>query len=202
MLARKYRVTDGPQNATSQRRATGRVWCMPTLCVVVMALLLVPAATARPTATFVSKRYGYSLVLPGGSTRWRSSLAIVNWSSDSIGGIGSPAVDTFTDQLTNRTFVLAARRTRSDLKHWTAFVASARPTNCGAPKALREDTLGGARARVLTWSCTDGYKVIVIAALHAGRGYFMLVASPTNLSRASDLRAFDAARRSFRFLHT
>ncbi len=37
-------------------------------------------------------------------------------------------------------------------------------------------------------------------ALHARRGYLLLVASPSALSRASDLRAFDAARRSFRIL--
>jgi hypothetical protein len=141
-------------------------------------------------------------VLPGSSNRWLSSLATANWSSDSIGGIGSPQIDTFTDQLTNRSFLIAARRSRSDLKQWTKFVASARSPVCGAPHALRHSTLAGARARVLTWSCTDGYKVFVIAALHAGRGYFMLVASPKNLSRASDLRAFDAARHSFRFLHT
>jgi hypothetical protein len=41
----------------------------------------------------------------------------------------------------------------------------------------------------------------MVAALHGGRGYFMLVSSLTTSSRASELRAFDAARRSFRFLH-
>jgi hypothetical protein len=56
------------------------------------------------------------------------------------------------------------------------------------------------RVAGLTLSCTDGYFVIGITALHAQRGYFMFVASPTSISRASDRRAFDAARRSFRFL--
>jgi hypothetical protein len=41
--------------------------------------------------------------------------------------------------------------------------------------------------------------VTAITALHAQHGYFMFVASPTSLSRASDRRAFVAARQSFRF---
>jgi hypothetical protein len=56
------------------------------------------------------------------------------------------------------------------------------------------------RARVLSLSCTDGYVVIGITALHAERGYFMFVASPASLPRASYRRAFDAARQAFRFL--
>ena len=40
------------------------------------------------------------------------------------------------------------------------------------------------------------------AALHAGRGYFMLVSALRDGSSVSNPRAFDAARRSFRFLHT
>ena len=62
-----------------------------------------------------------------------------------------------------------------------------------------DSTLSGAPARVVTWLCSDGYRVFAITALHDHRGYVMRVASPTALSRASDLRAFDVARRSFRF---
>jgi hypothetical protein len=41
----------------------------------------------------------------------------------------------------------------------------------------------------------------MVAALRDGRGYFMLVSSLTSSSRNSQVRAFNAARRSFRFLH-
>ena len=55
-------------------------------------------------------------------------------------------------------------------------------------------------ARLLTWSCTDNYNAIGITALHAHLGYFMIVASPTTSSRASNRTAFSRARASFRFL--
>ena len=45
----------------------------------------------------------------------------------------------------------------------------------------------------------DGYRLFVIAALHAGRGYVLLAASPTAASRAFDLRDFNSVRASFRF---
>ena len=169
-------------------------------CAVAFALLFVLVAAATPGTRFVSKRYGYSIVLPGERSRWLSSLATVSWAS---GGIehGSPSFDTFTDLRGGRIYFLAARASRSSLQQWTAFIVSARPSPpCGAPQPLPSATLAGSPARVLTWSCTDGYRVLVTTALHARRGYVMLVASPTTLSRASGLRAFGAARRSFRFL--
>lgn len=169
-------------------------------CALVSALLVVPAATALPTKTFVSKRYAYSITLPGKSSRWSAHFATDDWSSNSIGGIGSAAIDTFSDLLTGRSYLLAAQPTTADLGQWTQFVISARSPRCGAPKSSSASTLAGVPARIATWSCTDGYRVIVIAALHAQRGYFMLVASPTILSRASDSLAFNIARRSFRFL--
>jgi hypothetical protein len=172
------------------------------LCVVVAALLLAPAATARPAATFVSKRYGYSLVLPGSSSRWSAALAIVNLSgSATAGAIHSPETDAFTDAESQRTYILAARPNQPNLQKWAKFVISIRNPSCGAPHSLANTTLAGERALAFTWSCTIGQRGIMIATLHAGRGYFILVASPTTLSRASDLRAFDAARHSFRFAH-
>jgi hypothetical protein len=64
---------------------------------------------------------------------------------------------------------------------------------------MSNTSLAGASTRIVTWLCSDGYRVLALTALHARRGYVMLMASPTALSRASDLHAFDAARRSFRF---
>lgn len=174
---------------------------MAAFCVIVFALMPA-AATAAPDAKFVSKLYGYSLVLPGSSSGWSATFAQVRWSTGRIDP-GLPAFDTFTNLKTQRAYVIGARRapTGSTLKKWTAFVISMRPAACLAPRApLSNSTLSGARARVLRLSCTDGYIVIGITALHAHRGYFMFVASPANLPRASYRRAFDAARRAFRFL--
>jgi hypothetical protein len=190
-------------NVTSQRRAVRRVCCLATFGLLVAALLLVPAATARAAATFVSKRYGYSIAFPGSASRWSYSLATVNLlGSATAGAIHSSQTDVFTDAETQRLYILASRPNQPNLQKWAKFVISIRDPSCGAPHALPNATLAGARALAFTWSCSIGRLGFMIAALHAGRGYFMLVASPTNLSRASDLRAFDAARRSFRFLHT
>jgi hypothetical protein len=94
-----------------------------------------------------------------------------------------------------------ASRSSTSLARWTAFVVSAHPSPpCGKVRFLPSSTLAGARARIHAVTCTDGYWVLGATALHARRGYLLLVASPSALSRASDLRAFDAARRSFRIL--
>jgi len=167
----------------------------------VVALLLVPEATARPVATIVSKRYAYSLALPGSPSRWLSHLATANWTSAFIGRANSPDLDTFSDTQSGRFYLIAAGPTTSHLQGWTMHVISARPSPpCGQPHMLPNSTLGGAAARIATWSCTDGYKVFVTTALHAHRGYMMLLASPTTLSASADLHAFDAARRSLHFL--
>jgi hypothetical protein len=179
-------------------RSTPFVCCLAAFCVAVSALA-VPPATARPTATFVSKLYGYSIVLPGATSHWTHSFATQRWLGESIPGIGDPRLDTFTDLKTGRTYLLAARPTGSSLEKWTKFVIAARPPICVNPTSPQRATLAGQPAEMVTWSCADQYRVIVITALHARRGYFMLLASPTTLSRTSDLPAFNAARQSFRF---
>jgi hypothetical protein len=174
------------------------------LAALTLAAALPAAGKTLATTKFVSKRYGYSIAFPGGSGRWFGNFASVNWSSRSLGGRGSPGLDTIYDLRSGRVYLLAARPRGCSLQQWTEFVISARPSGCGAPpQSLPNSTLDGARARVLTWSCTDGSadEVFAITALHAHRGYFMFLASPATLSRSSDLHAFDAARRSFRFLH-
>jgi hypothetical protein len=183
----------------SRRRSTTFVCCLTALGVVVSALVVVPPVAARPAATFVSKLYRYSIALPGATSRWSATFATQRWLGGSIPGIGDPQLDTFTNIKTARTYLLAARTTGSSLEQWTKFVVAARPSICVNPTPPKRATLAGEPAEVVTWSCADRYRVIVITALHARRGYFMLVASPTVLSRTSDLPAFDAARRSFRF---
>ena len=75
-----------------------------------------------------------------------------------------------------------------------------RGPNCTTRPSISNSKLSGTTARLLTWSCTDGYNAIGITALHAQLGYFMIVASPTTSSDASNRTAFNSARTSFRFL--
>jgi hypothetical protein len=182
-----------------QRRSTPLVCCLAAFCVAVSALVAVPSAAARPTATFVSKLYRYSIVLPGATNRWVPTFATQRWPGGSIPGIGDAQLDTFIDFKSDRTYLLAARPTGSSLEKWAKSVIAARPSVCVKPTSPKRATLAGEPAEVVTWSCTDGFRVIVITALHAGRGYFMLQASPTGLARTSDLPAFNATRQSFRF---
>jgi len=83
---------------------------------------------------------------------------------------------------------------------WTTTFLRNRGPNCTTRPSISTSKLSGTPARLLAWSCTDGYNAIGITALHAHLGYFMIVASRTTSSRASDRTAFSSARASFRFL--
>jgi hypothetical protein len=50
-----------------------------------------------------------------------------------------------------------------------------------------------------TATCSDGYHVTKLAALHATRGYIIVLASPTANDNAKNRRAFESIRRSFCF---
>lgn len=180
------------------RAAAGRV---AALCAIVSALVLAPAAASASNTKFVSKQYGYSIVLPGTSSNWLSTFALLTWSTGSISP-DAPAFDTFTDLRTGRLYIVGARRLSagSTLEKWTAIFLRNRGPNCTTRHSASKSVLSGAPARLLTWSCTDGYNAIGITALHARLGYFMLVASRTTSSRASNRTAFSGARASFRFL--
>ena len=180
-------------------RGTALACSVTALGAAVLALGLSAPAAARTTATFVSKLYRYSIVLPGPRSRWSATLATQRWADSSLPGIGDPQLDTFDDGKTGRTYLLAARPTMSSLAKWTKFVIAARPSVCGKPNRPTKTTVGGASAEVVRWTCSDGYRVVVGTAVRARRGYFLLVASPTDVPWTSDVRAFDAARRSFRF---
>jgi hypothetical protein len=60
-----------------------------SLLVAVAALMVGTVAEATPDTNFVSKRYGYSMALVGGSARYLMSPAQAAWS----GGQPTPGVD-------------------------------------------------------------------------------------------------------------
>ena len=205
LSSRMLRIDEVWMNVTSRRGAATRTYWLTALGVLVAALVVVPVASARSAATFVSHRYKYSIVLPGASNRWLAEFAGFNLSGSATeGAIHSPLTDVFTELKTERLYILASRPNQPNLQKWAQFVISIRPEpECGPPHSLAHTTLAGAPALAFSWSCGSPAvrQGIMVAALHAGRGYFMLVSSLTTSSRASEVRAFDAARRSFRFLH-
>lgn len=191
-------------DVTSRRSAVTGMYWLHTLCVLVAALVIVPTVNARAAATFISHRYKYSIVLPGASKGWSAEFASFNLSGSATeGAIHSSFTDVFTELRTNRLYILASRPNQPDLQKWARFVISIRPKpDCGPPHSLSRTTLAGEPALAFGWSCgTPAVRQgMMVAALHAGRGYFLLVSSLTTSSRASEVRAFEAARRSFRFL--
>jgi hypothetical protein len=189
---------------TSERRqlikATPGRW-VAAVWAIAAALLFVASVTAAPTTKFTSKQYRYSVTFPGSPSAWTSRLAFVKWSIGSIKP-GSPAFDTFTDTRADRFYLIAARRppTGPTLAKWTRFFTSPQTLGCQTHGSLSSSTLSGVPARVFMYTCSDIPYGIGITAIHDHLGYFMLVSSRGSTSRASDRSAFDAARRSFRFL--
>jgi hypothetical protein len=64
---------------------------------------------------------------------------------------------------------------------------------------VKHTTFGGEPALVWTAACSDGYHVTKLAALHATRGYIILLASPAANHSAKDRHTFESIRQSFRF---
>jgi hypothetical protein len=163
-------------------------------------------ATGSAASTkVVSTKYGYTAVLPG---RWFVHYAVTQWLGGFMWGDGTPDLDTISNSQ-DRTFNVAAKTlsAATTLEDWAApYLATVDSMhgNAGKPlckkwRAPRDTTLGGAPARQFENVCGPGYDVIVVAAVHRGRGYALQFLSPTAKTAPSDRRTFDAARRSFRF---
>jgi hypothetical protein len=165
--------------------------------VVAFGFAVTPVAAASSGTTFVSKSYGYSLTVPGAAKYWTSTYAIVAWSAGSLEP-GGPAFDTFIDSRANRRYIIAARRLTDGetLMSWTTYFASRQALDCRG-KPSRPSVLSDTPARVFFYACPDGIKGFAVTAIHAGRGYFMVVSSYGGTS--ADRTAFEIARHGFRF---
>jgi hypothetical protein len=75
----------------------------------------------------------------------------------------------------------------------------AAPSVCSESTSVKQTRLGGEPALTWTATCTDGYDVDKLAALHETRGYVILLVSSTGTNLAEDWHAFESIRRSFRF---
>jgi hypothetical protein len=179
----------------------------PALAVVLVAVAF--AAESSPARTeaaaeafaqgkkFVSKRYGYEIVLPAG--RYYAYYASMAWDVKLFPFGDSGKVDVFANNSDQR-FIAAATRlsTGTTLRKWEASYIALMQSFCKKARSLRTTTLGGVAAREFTIRCPM-YDVIAAVALHRGRGYFFQFLSPSANSAASDRRIFDAGRRTFRF---
>ena len=157
-------------------------------------------STTRPSAPpqkFESKPYGFRVTL---TADWSEADALVDWNGTELQGLASPAWARFTDPA-GRTLVAAAARVAkgTQLAEWRAAMVRAAPAVCSESSSVEETTLGGEPALAWTATCSDGYDVNKLAALHGKRGYMILLASLTANDDAEDRRIFESIRRSFRF---
>jgi hypothetical protein len=156
-----------------------------------------PSSTKPQAETFVSDRYGFSVTLPTGSV---AGHAKKDWDASCLCGLDDPTWDWVSVGL--RTLVVGATAVESsmDLARWRARMVELAPDVCQDSEAARRVTIGGGDALEWTASCSDGYQVIKLAALHSGRGYMVLFASPGGGGLADDQTAFDSLMSSFEYL--
>jgi hypothetical protein len=158
------------------------------------------SSSAKPSvdaAKFVSKRYGYLIILGG---QWKPRYARYGWS----GGfplVDGGEVDAFMES-PDRFFLVAATSppAGTTLREWEkshAEVMSGFPL-CQKARAFRKTKLGGVPAREFLTRCIT-HDAIVVAAVHRGRAYTFQFVSLKENSATSDRRVFEPGRRSFRF---
>jgi hypothetical protein len=157
-----------------------------------------PSSTKPQGETFVSDRYGFSITLPTGSV---PRHATVDWDASCLCGLDDPAWDA-ASFAGGRVLVVGATAVDAamDLAQWRARMVELAPSICHESAAATEATLGGEHALAWTAACSDGYNVIKLAALHGGRGYVVLFASPPSDGLADNQTAFDSIMSSFAYV--
>jgi hypothetical protein len=147
---------------------------------------------------FASRRYRFRVAL---SKDWSARDALVDWNGKKLQGLDSAAFANFTYPTTDRTLVAGAASVpkRMTLTQWRAAMVRAAPTVCAESPSAEATAIGGEPALTWTATCSDGYHVNKLVALHETRGYIILLASPIGHDRGDTRRIFESIRRSFRF---
>ena len=70
---------------------------------------------------------------------------------------------------------------------------------CSDSPSAEDMTLGGEPTLAWTATCSDGYRVIKLAALHGTRGYMVFLPSQAANDDAANRRTFESIRQSLRF---
>ena len=156
-----------------------------------------PSSTKPQAETFVSDRYGFSITLPTGTP---TGHAAAGWDASCICNLDNPAWDYAS--LGERTLVVGATAVDSgmDLARWRARILEIEPAYCHDSEAATAVTIGGEDALEGTVSCSDATNGIEVAALHGGRRYLVLFASPSSDGLADNQTAFDSIMSSFKYV--
>lgn len=156
------------------------------------------ASTAATPRQFTSARYGFRVTL---TSAWTEQDAQVDWDGKKLQGIGSPAFANFTDPVDGRTLVTGAAPVAkgTQLSQWRSSMVRAAPEVCTEAAATEQTTLGGEPALTWTATCSDGYNVTKLAAVHDHRGYMIFLPSASTNDIVLDRAVFESVRKSFSF---
>jgi hypothetical protein len=157
-----------------------------------------PSASAG-SYTFASRLYGYSLVVPPG---WHTQPADSPWITVGLEGRCPSDWDCFSGSSGEPTLAAAAASVSADLTldQWRLRMQVGLPVGCMDSAQTTATTLGGAPAQTWTTTCEgEGLHATKVVALHAGRGYMLLFASPISLGLEIDRATLSSILTTFRF---
>jgi hypothetical protein len=148
---------------------------------------------------FASRLYGYSLVVPPG---WQTQPADSSWLTVGLEGRCPSDWDCFTGSSGEPTLAAAAASLPADmtLDQWRARMQVGLPEGCIDSAQLTATTLGGEPAQTWTTTCQgEGLHATKVVALHAGRGYMFLFASPIGIGLETDRATLNSILTTLRF---
>jgi len=155
--------------------------------------------SAADSNTFASKRYGYSLVVP---SEWQTQPAVLPWLSGTLEGRCPADWDCISDISGEPTLAAAAASVSANmtLDRWRSQMRVGVPAGCIDSKQSTATTLGGEPAQTWTTTCEgEGLQATKVVALHAGRGYILLFASPIGVGLETDRATLSSILTTFRF---
>jgi hypothetical protein len=110
--------------------------------------------------------------------------------------------DCFTGSSGEPTLAAAAASVAADLTpdQWRALMQVSVPEGCIDSAQRTATTLGGEPAQTWTTTCEgEGLHATKVVALHAGRGYTFLFASPIGIGLETDRATLSSILTTFRF---
>ena len=150
--------------------------------------------------TFASRFYGYDLVVPPG---WDTQPADSPWITVGLEGRCPSDWDCFSGSSGEPTLAAAAASVSADLTldQWRMQMQVGLPQGCMDSAQTTATTLGGATGETWTTTCEgEGLHATKVVALHAGRGYMLLFASPIGIGLETDRATLSSILATFRFV--
>ena len=192
-------VITGCGTATPAEPASNSAAANPATAAPTAAESQVATSSTAVSTTFASKLYGYDLVVPSG---WQTLAADGLWLSGSLEGRCPAEWDCFTSPSGEPTLGVGAASVPADmtLAQWQVRSAVGVPDGCIDSAPHVGTPLGGAPTETWTTTCEgEGLHSTKVVAMHAGRGYIFLYASPIGVGVDADRAALSTILTTFRF---